>query len=218
MPLNTTDLNSRIDAVLRADDFGRTNWYTAQSATPFEITYQFETTKAVDFPWDNVADPQAYSETYKTVIRNALDKFEAVLNVHFVEAVGAGDPILSFYRAPDLYTDSTLSGGGRGRWRYAGSEWDGHVVFNADRDLSAQSQFDLVLHEIGHALGLKHPGNYDISGGGTVGPYLPTAEDHDKYTVMSYHTNPDTGIQSNDLMLYDIAEVVLLFRTGLRLS
>lgn len=33
-------------------------------------------------------------------------------------------------------------------------------------------------HEIGHAIGLKHPGNYNAGGGGTGGPYLPGAEDN----------------------------------------
>lgn len=205
MPLNITDLNSRIDAVLQADNFGRSSWYASTSVAPFEITYQFETAMAGDWPWSNVAAPVAYAEAYKEAVRVALEKYEAVLNVHFVETTDAADPTLSFYRSPDLYTDSFLLGGGRGRWRYSGSEWDGHVVFQDAYDLSAQSEFDLILHEIGHALGLKHPGNYDIGGGGTVGPYLPTNEDHDKYTVMSYNGNPDTAAESYDLMLYDIA-------------
>src|SRR3546814_17598566 len=38
------------------------------------------------------------------------------------------------------------------------------------------------MHEIGHALGLKHPGDY----GGGEGPYLPAATDHTDNTVMSY--------------------------------
>ncbi len=140
MPLNPSDLSTRIDALLRADDFGRDAWYTATSTAPFVITYKFETTKAADFPWS-----------------------------------------------------------------YFGDEWDGHVVFRDTYDLSAPSSTDLILHEIGHALGLKHPGNYDVSGSGTPGPYLPTDEDNNKNTVMSYLQNPDTGTNATDLMVYDIA-------------
>jgi Ca2+-binding RTX toxin-like protein len=48
-----------------------------------------------------------------------------------------------------------------------------------------------LIHEIGHALGLKHPGNYNAGGGGEVGPFLPAAEDNTTWTVMSYNDNPE---------------------------
>jgi len=43
-----------------------------------------------------------------------------------------------------------------------------------------------VIHELGHALGLKHPGNYDAGGQTPAGPFLPSAEDTTTWTVMSY--------------------------------
>jgi len=44
--------------------------------------------------------------------------------------------------------------------------------------------FEILLHEIGHIVGLKHPGAYD---GYSKGPYLPRAEDNRDYTMMSYN-------------------------------
>src|SRR5262249_41583503 len=43
--------------------------------------------------------------------------------------------------------------------------------------------------------------------GGNIppGPYLPAAEDNNKYTVMSYNADPDNGVRSDHLMPYDIA-------------
>lgn len=47
---------------------------------------------------------------------------------------------------------------------------------------------DMVLHEIGHAIGFKHPGNYHQDGSGSdAPPYLPAAEDDSLKTVMSYN-------------------------------
>jgi hypothetical protein len=45
----------------------------------------------------------------------------------------------------------------------------------------------MVLHELGHAMGLKHPGNYHDGNGSDAPPYLPAAEDDSLNTVMSYN-------------------------------
>jgi serralysin len=34
------------------------------------------------------------------------------------------------------------------------------------------------MHEIGHALGLKHPGNYNAGGGTSPGPFLSKSLDN----------------------------------------
>ena len=46
-----------------------------------------------------------------------------------------------------------------------------------------------LIHELGHAMGLKHPGAYNAGGGSTPGPYLPKALDNRSTSVMSYN-NP----------------------------
>lgn len=62
-----------------------------------------------------------------------------------------------------------------------------------------QGGFELLLHEIGHTLGLGHPGSYDadqdLSGG-----YQELAEyvqDSEQYTVMSYWGESATGADFN---------------------
>lgn len=44
-----------------------------------------------------------------------------------------------------------------------------------------------LIHEIGHAIGLKHPFSAPQAGGGVAAPpFLPTTEDRTSWTVMSY--------------------------------
>jgi serralysin len=67
-----------------------------------------------------------------------------------------------------------------------------------------------IFHEIGHTLGLKHPGDYNAGGGGTPGPYLPEQQDNQQYTVMSYFQGSGGGYDSS-YMLYDVAALQYLY-------
>ncbi|MDX2156533.1 MAG: M10 family metallopeptidase C-terminal domain-containing protein [Hyphomicrobiaceae bacterium] len=206
-PLSQADLAARIETLLQANDFGLATW-TTSSAPPLVFTYKFETAAAADFPFGGISGLVAYTEAQKTAVRAALAEYESIFNVRFQESPAATDPDFSFYTAGNLG-----SAGGIGAWAFSGSNWDGSVIFRSDIDLAAN--FDLVLHEIGHSLGLKHPGNYDVGGGGAPGPYLPEAEDNDKFTVMSYNTNPTSGLTSRHLMVYDIAALQTFWGSNL---
>ena len=53
-----------------------------------------------------------------------------------------------------------------------------------------------IVHEVSHALGLKHPGKYNAGGGVTPGPYLSKALDNRKNTIMSYYDAPNAKVIS----------------------
>lgn len=82
----------------------------------------------------------------------------------------------------------------------------------ANQNLTPGGQgYETLLHELGHALGLKHP-FYENTGEPQI--VLPTAEDNTSYTIMSY---TQSGPHSSTYSPYDIAALNWLYgRDGLR--
>lgn len=198
-PLKPGELAERIDAV----DWDINGIWHTTDAPPLTFTFRFESAPVADFPWTDVSGFSAWTDAKKATVTTALARYDAIINVDFVEEVTSADPDLSFYLASNgLF-------GGRGRFRYSGDDWDGSAVFNSSRTLGA-SDLDLVLHEIGHTLGLKHTGNYDVGGNLPPGPFLPEAEDNTRYSIMSYTTDPALG-EIAELGVYDIAALQARF-------
>jgi serralysin len=71
-----------------------------------------------------------------------------------------------------------------------------------------------LIHEIGHAIGLKHPGNYNGESGQGTGPFLPVADDTLNASVMSYNSSPIVSQVTTPPItpqLYDIAAVQYIY-------
>ena len=76
----------------------------------------------------------------------------------------------------------------------------------------------VFLHELGHAMGLAHPGDYNAAPGVTI-TYQNSAqfiEDSQQYTVMSYFAATDTEADcpttyNDTLMLYDIYAIQMMY-------
>ena len=113
---------------------------------------------------------------------------------------------------------------GFGGATFSAGTWHHFVYLNDDRAQVTAPTFDndgfrLFLHEIGHALGLSHPGNYNILPGGASLAYDGNAvyrEDTDQYTVMSYFDEAITHANFVDTfamtpMLHDIAAIQRLY-------
>lgn len=82
--------------------------------------------------------------------------------------------------------------------------------------------FQLIIHEIGHAIGLSHPGDYNVAPGVSIS-YAANAQyvqDSLQYTVMSYFSETNTGANYASLtpttpMLHDIAAAQLMYGTNM---
>ncbi|RYE11810.1 MAG: hypothetical protein EOP34_11875, partial [Rickettsiales bacterium] len=80
-----------------------------------------------------------------------------------------------------------------------------------DNSENGQSGFKTIIHEIGHSLGLKHPGLYSNT---DSAPFMPHNEDNQQYSIMSYKNYFETKskiIYPSTPMIYDVAAVQYLY-------
>ena len=62
--------------------------------------------------------------------------------------------------------------------------------------------YTTFLHELGHAMGLRHPFSNDPDN--PITPVLPVSTDNDEFSVMSYTGSPNDNGQPTTYQLYDI--------------
>ena len=157
------------------------------------ITWQFAGSSAPADMQGRFNGWTALSNSERAEIIAALNHIESFLNVDFRQVFNSADPDLNLGK---VALSGNVAGLGGYSMSYRGSEildYDSFAVF--DNELNITNRTSLVLHELGHALGLKHP--FDD-------PTVPAGTDSNKYTLMSYTPNPDNGEDSDAMMLYDI--------------
>jgi Ca2+-binding RTX toxin-like protein len=186
---------------------------------PAVITYSFP----VDPPSHGYAgrdEPDnfsAFTELQKTWARRAMAHLEEIINVEFVDAGGAGDADIRFMNterdtgsahAMPPYHPSSRAGD---IWVHTNWERDGVTNFDLDWGSSA---YLTLLHEIGHTMGLLHPGSYDVSDGpSSYGPDAPYYQDSRQYTIMSYFSAGWTGAsQPSNAVTYQLHDIHALQR------
>jgi Ca2+-binding RTX toxin-like protein len=142
---------------------------------------------------------EVYTEAQKTAVREALGMYAALTGLVFNEVADSFSSQMRFFR------DDLSSSGALGFDGYAWYPTNGDVHLNsALENLSTTGDFDLVLHEIGHALGLSHP-----FGSESAAP-LPALEDSKYFTVMSYTWGSNSSFD-NQVRTYDLATLHYLY-------
>ncbi len=189
---------SEILDVLHYDFLSDKDPMNTTDGSRYVMTYQYSgTIQPADLPVGNTFTGwSGFDSAEKVAFEAVLAHIETFLNIDFVEVTGQADPDINVGKI-DL-PGTTIGLGGPGI-SYSGTKvlsWDGFVVYDNTLDLSLEAQQTLLLHEMGHALGLDHP-----FGGVNA---LPASEDSHKYSVMTYNNNPDNDIRSDAMMLYDV--------------
>ncbi|MFH1021645.1 MAG: M10 family metallopeptidase [Pseudomonadota bacterium] len=216
-----------IDALL-----GGTKWGGAQGGGA-NISYSFPYTTSVSATWvSNYSDDNepsyarnySFTTTHQTAARLALQQWANVADLTFSQtsenSSNVGDIRFAFTAAPAI-----SSSWGWAYYPSAGAAQGGDIWVNPDNIIESWAvdgyNFSSLLHETGHALGLKH--SFEVA------PTLPPSNESTQYTVMSYTEHPhsfyrevtDQGggyytweyydVQPRTPMLYDIAAMQYLY-------
>ena len=154
------------------------------SATGAFYTYSFPTGVPQDY--QGVYSAQALAtfrpltEAEKNVVRAALEAWASVSGLTFFE-VPAGEGDMRF----SAFDMSIMRPGAAGFAYYPSGTYDSVLASDVFLDLDYAGNMHVILHEIGHAIGLKHTFDDDVT--------LVQSLDHYGTSVMSYTSGGYAG-------------------------
>jgi serralysin len=157
---------------------------------------------------------EAFTALQQSAVRAVLQMYSSVANLAFTE-VTESSSVHGDLRYAESDATSTA-------WAYypstsplGGDAWFNNSKNYYDNPLKGTYGYQTILHETGHAMGLKHPQDAKGSFGA-----MPLDHDSIEYSVMSYRSYigaPLTGYTAGStsypqtLMMYDIAALQLMY-------
>ncbi|RIJ10348.1 calcium-binding protein, partial [Pseudomonas sp. 91RF] len=193
---------------------GGTKWESVKWSDPTAVTsltYSFMT-PGVSYFAINYSSKNEYLDSYsltaaqQTAVSNALDSWSSVANILFSKTsdniVNVGDLRFGGYASMDEKTAA---------WAYlpdetpkGGDVWIGPET-NSLSPVKGSYDYLTFMHEIGHAIGLKHPFSASALNPTVIDPSV----DDVRYTIMSY--NDSYSYQPTTPMLLDILAIQNLY-------
>lgn len=189
------------------------------------VTYSFRSTAPAQMP-DDTTGFNRFSAAQIAAAEAALAAWASVANITFVR-VNDGDGYSN--NAAIVFGNYASGAAGAAAFAFtpttgnqSASSIQGDIWINSSLDYNGnpvRGQYgqQVLLHEIGHALGLDHPGDYNAEEGVSI-TYGANAEyfgDTRMFTVMSYFSGAFTGantpLYASLPQLHDIAAIQRLY-------
>lgn len=201
--MSLTTGNNSIDALVLSS-------WNAKAGQAVTLTYSFMTRVPSDASTDDANGFEPMSLVQQAAVRVALASWAAVANITFQEVSANGDIQLATNNQGSASSGYAYLPDGRSPTPlYLNNAGDYNDTF-----VPGEFGPSVLIHELGHTLGLKHPGNYDSTGGDIEGPFLPASTDNLSYTQMSYNEASSfnlNGLYGVTPMLYDIQAIQYLY-------
>ncbi|MEQ1890734.1 MAG: DUF4214 domain-containing protein [Alphaproteobacteria bacterium] len=185
--------------------------------TPVTVTFSFAAARPTYVRAADISGFETFSTYERDLAREILRKISSFSNINFTEVP---DSAASFGQIRFSKSQQDDSSGFAFLPFSNGRSIDGDVFIDTGSVTSRttrEEDYALFAHEIFHALGLKHSGNYDALEGqsdAAIGNFLGRAEDSVAYTTMSYR-----GVTQGQQSLGGIYDILTLqYLYGERLS
>lgn len=156
---------------------------------------------------------EKFTLAQQAATRSALDYISKLTGIQFVETVNGTDAQIHLCNVDLQGSNVTGLCSWHSSYSYSGTQLvsydaDAYVYLDNDYRWFAQNHdlspggygYETLLHELGHALGLKHPFDDSI--------HLPASQDNTSYTLMSYTS---VGGAHSTYSPYDIAALNWLY-------
>ena len=210
----------RVDVLLD----GPADRWNAPGELKSPVTVSFSFAETVNYLEGNDAKGfLPFTAAQRSAARETFALISAQFNISFAEIVETNSADTKFGQLRFSNSTQVISAG----YAYApatngvGENINGDNFINNESKylsdysiLSPQGAFNwsLMIHEILHSIGLKHPGNYNAGepASDVPGNYLVKTEDNPNNSILSYVDNPQ-GLQRIDLGLYDMLALSYIY-------
>jgi serralysin len=190
---------------------------TGNKSSPTAVTYSFALQPAYVTDAEDTRGFAPFTTAQKEAVRSFIQLVNAIVNLNLSEIVETAQPTTPYGQI--RLANNTQSYAGYAKMPDAEGPGAGDVFISNTTINSSYARgsfdYDTLIHEIAHAIGLKHPGNYATDGepDDEPGNYLASSEDSKLVSVVSYVEHPQ-DLQRIDFAPYDLLALDYLY--GLR--